>query len=362
VDHPALFISHAHADNEVCDRYAAALRARGVDVRYDRDDLQRGQMLSAEIERELARRPVLVVLLSAAALGSYWVDIEVQAFRSLIAQERQRVLPPVRIGACEVPLLMRGVAWIDGLDRPVEQVADEIARALGGAAPPAPHATTSEPAPLADASPLPAAAEVIRTLPPVPPPSPAATGPGLILAIANQKTRTGKTTTAVNVAAYLANAGHKMLLVDASSGADSTKGLGVDLRTVGPSMYELLVADGVSPEEAILAGVRRNLALLPATADLVAAELDLPSADNREYRLARALDRVKRGYDVILIDCPSLLGMVTLNALTAADGVILPLLVLLSLLGARHASSSGLSMIQRGSKPVRASSCSARHA
>src|SRR5215469_14396366 len=97
-----VFVSHAHADNVLCDRYVAALRARGLDVWYDRTSMQDGHMLSVEIERELERRLAFVVLLTPASIASYWVNLEVSAFRSLAAQDAERFMLPVRIADCKV--------------------------------------------------------------------------------------------------------------------------------------------------------------------------------------------------------------------------------------------------------------------
>jgi TIR domain len=106
-----VFISHAHADNALCDRYVAALRAQGVDVWYDRTNLQSGTALSAEIERELQARTafVVVVLLSPAAVASYWVRLEIDAYRALATRDSARLVVPVRIAPCEVPVLLRGL-------------------------------------------------------------------------------------------------------------------------------------------------------------------------------------------------------------------------------------------------------------
>lgn len=120
----SLFVSHAHADNEVCDRYVEALKKRGLDVWYDRHNIQGGQRLGKEIEEQLERRTALVVLLTPASVASYWVDLEVSAFRDLAAHDSSRLLLPVRIADCPIPLLMRGTMWIDavslGFDAAIE--------------------------------------------------------------------------------------------------------------------------------------------------------------------------------------------------------------------------------------------------
>jgi chromosome partitioning protein len=151
-------------------------------------------------------------------------------------------------------------------------------------------------------------------------------GAAITLAIANQKGRVGKTTTAINLATCLAQLGHRVLLVDMSPGADATTGL--DARHVGLSMYELLVDDRVTPREVLKAELRPNLSLLPASADgnLYAADIELLSIqEGREYRLKKALDLLKPQFDFVLIDCPSWISLLMVNALSAADGVILPL-------------------------------------
>ena len=148
---------------------------------------------------------------------------------------------------------------------------------------------------------------------------------GRVFAIANQKGRVGKTTTAVNLSVCLAEAGCNVLLVDLCLSAAATTGLGLDSHKVGLSIYELLVDDNVSVAQVVKPEIRPNLALVPSKVDLWAADMQLPFLDRRESRLKQALDAVKPEYDFILIDCPSWLGLLTVNALTAADGVILPL-------------------------------------
>ncbi len=149
-----------------------------------------------------------------------------------------------------------------------------------------------------------------------------------VFAIANQKGGVGKTTTSINLAAFLANAGRKTLVIDLDPQSNATTGLGVDARRVGNSIYELLVADTVGVDEVIQRNINPNnpnLALLPAKVDLYAADIELVYLDQREFRMTRILDAVKGQFDFVLIDCPPSLGLLTVNALTAADGVILPL-------------------------------------
>jgi len=146
-----------------------------------------------------------------------------------------------------------------------------------------------------------------------------------IYAIANQKGGVGKTTTSINLAACLAEAGRRTLVIDLDPQSNTTTGLGVDAHRVGGSIYEMLVNDGISVGDVVKPNLHPNLSLLPAKVDLYAADIELVYLDQREYRLQRALEAVKPQYDFILIDCPPSLGLLTVNALTAADGVILPL-------------------------------------
>lgn len=146
-----------------------------------------------------------------------------------------------------------------------------------------------------------------------------------VFAIANQKGGVGKTTTSINLAACLASAGCKTLVIDLDPQSNTTTGFGVDPHRVGLSIYELLVNDSVKVADVVKAELRPNLSLLPAKVDLYAADIELVYLDQREYRLKRILESVRGEYDFVLIDCPPSLGLLTVNALTAANGVILPL-------------------------------------
>jgi chromosome partitioning protein len=149
--------------------------------------------------------------------------------------------------------------------------------------------------------------------------------PTKVFAIANQKGGVGKTTTTINLAAYLANAGHKTLVIDLDPQSNTTTGLGVDPHHLPTSIYEVLVTNSAPAAAAIKAEIQPGLSLLPAKVDLYAADIELVYLDEREYRLKKALQSLPEQYEYVLIDCPPSLGLLTVNALTLADGVILPL-------------------------------------
>jgi chromosome partitioning protein len=146
---------------------------------------------------------------------------------------------------------------------------------------------------------------------------------GKIISLANQKGGVGKTTTAINLAASLASLGQEVLIVDADPQANASSGLGVDVRTLEFTIYECLI-DRVPPEQAIRGTEVENLSILPSHIDLVGAEIEMLNMENRERVMKQVIAPLRATYDYILIDCSPSLGLITVNALTASDSVIIP--------------------------------------
>lgn len=146
---------------------------------------------------------------------------------------------------------------------------------------------------------------------------------GKIISLANQKGGVGKTTTAINLAASLAALDNRVLVVDADPQANATSGLGFDIKNIRTGLYETLIKDE-NPKDIILKAEMENLWLLPSHIDLVGAEIEMLDLPNREKVMKYVLEKVKDDYDFILVDCSPSLGLIVVNALTAADSVLIP--------------------------------------
>ena len=147
---------------------------------------------------------------------------------------------------------------------------------------------------------------------------------GRIIAIANQKGGVGKTTTAINLSASLASLGKKVLALDLDPQGNMTSGLGVDKDQVGNSVYDLIIGQ-TGIEECICKEVIENLDVLPSNINLSAAEIELIGVENKEYIIRNEMEKVKDRYDFVIIDCPPALSMLTINAMTTADSVLVPI-------------------------------------
>ena len=147
---------------------------------------------------------------------------------------------------------------------------------------------------------------------------------GKIIALANQKGGVGKTTTAVNLSAALAECGKKVLLIDSDAQGNATSGLGCRCDKDEKTLYDVII-DEIDINDTIVHTKYKNLDLCPSNVELSGAEIELVEADDRAFRLKKALAKIKDNYDFIFIDCPPSLGLVTLNALSASDRVLVPI-------------------------------------
>ena len=145
-----------------------------------------------------------------------------------------------------------------------------------------------------------------------------------IIAIVNQKGGVGKTTTAVNLSAAIADMGYKTLLIDIDPQANTCLGIGISRDKTNKGIYDLLIGNA-KVNEVIIKTYKENLYIIPSDSDLVGAQIELVNEIGREFKLKKAIESIKNNYEYILIDCPPTLGILTLNALTAADSVLIPI-------------------------------------
>lgn len=146
----------------------------------------------------------------------------------------------------------------------------------------------------------------------------------MVIAITNQKGGVGKSTTAVNLSACLAKKGASVLALDMDPQGNMSSGLGIDKAAVQRNIYDVIIGE-TTLKDAVTGTRYENLSIVSSTEDLAGAEIELLDADNRETRLKRALNRIKKNYDYVIIDCPPSLSLLTINSLTAAEGIIIPI-------------------------------------
>ena len=147
---------------------------------------------------------------------------------------------------------------------------------------------------------------------------------GRVIAVANQKGGVGKSTTAINLSACLAEKGQKVLAIDMDPQGNMSSGLGLDKNSVEKTIYDLIIGES-EVEEVLQKNALENLDILPANVDLSAAEIELIGIDEKEYIVKKAIEKIKDAYDYVIIDCPPSLSMLTINAMTTADSVLVPI-------------------------------------
>jgi len=147
---------------------------------------------------------------------------------------------------------------------------------------------------------------------------------GRVIAIANQKGGVGKSTTAVNMAGYLGDLGYRTLIIDFDPQSNSTSGLGIERENIRLSVYDIIIGSE-EPQKVILKTSFKNLYIIPSSIQLAGAEVELVSTMKREYKLKQVIDKIKEDFDFIIIDCPPALGLLTINALTSAGEVLIPI-------------------------------------
>lgn len=147
---------------------------------------------------------------------------------------------------------------------------------------------------------------------------------GKAISVCNQKGGVGKTTTAINLGAFLAMAGKQLLLIDMDPQGNTTSGLGIDKNSIMQSIYNVLI-DATAAEKAVMPTQVERLSLIPSNIDLTGIEVELAGLDKREFRLRSAIDSLKGNYDYIIMDCPPSLGLLTVNALVASDTALIPI-------------------------------------
>lgn len=173
---------------------------------------------------------------------------------------------------------------------------------------------------------------------------------GKVISIVNQKGGVGKTTTAINLASYLAKSGKKVLLVDIDPQANATSGLGINHQGLKKGLYEVLV-DDAHFDEVVLETKQKNLYLAPSTISLAGAQIDLVDSEDREYKLYNTIQRIKDDYNYIIIDCPPSLDLLTLNSLVASDYVLIPVQAEYYALEGLGKLLNTISLVQNNLKP-----------